>query len=79
MPPSQNPSTTTSKSAPLPVLRTIEGQILSRALAVDLSTIDKEARTVEVAVSSGYPVRRWFGFEVLDHSAEAVDLARLRS
>ncbi|WP_241089968.1 phage major capsid protein [Pseudomonas viridiflava] len=61
------------------MLRTIEGQILSRALAVDLSTIDKEARTVEVAVSSEYPVRRWFGFEVLDHSAEAVDLARLRS
>lgn len=79
MPPSQIPSTTTSKSAPLPVLRTIEGQILSRSLAVDLSTIDKEARTVEVAVSSEYPVRRWFGFEVLDHSAEAVDLARLRA
>lgn len=79
MPPSQNPSTTTSKPAPLPVLRTIEGQILSRSLAVDLSTIDLEARTVEVAVSSEYPVRRWFGFEVLDHSAEAVDLARLRA
>ncbi|RMO79799.1 hypothetical protein ALQ33_200051 [Pseudomonas syringae pv. philadelphi] len=78
MPTSQNPSTTSS-AAPLAVLRTIEGKVLSRSLAVDLSTIDKEARTVEVAVSSEYPVRRWFGFEVLDHSAEAVDLARMRA
>ena len=76
MPPSPNPSTTTSKPAPLPVLRTIEGKVLARALAVDKSTIDLEARTVEVAVSSEYPVRRYFGFEVLDHSADAVDLTR---
>lgn len=78
MPPSQTTSKTTpSSAAPLPVLRTIEGQVLARSLAVDLSTIDLEARTVEVAVSSEYPVRRWFGFEVLDHSANAVDLTRL--
>ena len=76
---STNPSKTTSKPAPLPILRTIEGKLLERSLAVDLSTIDLEARTVEVSVSSEYPVRRYFGFEVLDHSADSVDLARLRS
>jgi hypothetical protein len=76
---STNPSKTTSKPAPLPILRTIEGKLLERSLAVDLSTIDLEARTVEVSVSSEYPVRRYFGYEVLDHSADSVDLARLRS
>lgn len=72
-------SSKTTSSAPLPVLRQIEGKQLQRALAVDLSTLDTEKRTVEVAVSSEYPVRRWFGMEVLDHSPEAVDLTRLRS
>lgn len=63
----------------LPVLRQIEGQQLERALSFDLDTLDKESRTVEVAVSSEYPVRRWFGMEVLDHSESAVDLTRLRN
>lgn len=76
---SKNPSTTTSKPAPLPILRTIEGKLLERSLAVDLPTIDLEARTVEVSVSSEYPVRRYFGVEVLDHSSASVDLTRLRS
>ncbi|HII1319545.1 TPA: hypothetical protein ACYY5I_006705, partial [Pseudomonas aeruginosa] len=76
MPPSPTPSTTTNKPAPLPVLRTIQGQVLSRALSVDKSTINLEERTVEVAVSSEYPVRRYFGFEVLDHSSDCVDLTR---
>ena len=76
---STNPSPTTSKPAPLPILRTIEGKLLERSLAVDSSTIDLEARTVEVSVSSEYPVRRYFGVEVLDHSASSVDLTRLRS
>lgn len=72
-------SSTTTSSTQLPVLRTIEGQQLQRSLAVDLSTLDLEKRTVEVAVSSEYPVRRWFGMEVLDHSPDAVDLTRLRA
>lgn len=73
------PKNSPKSSEPLPVLRQIEGQQLQRSLAVDLTTIDKDARTVEVAVSSEYPVRRWFGMEVLDHSPEAVDLTRLRA
>lgn len=77
--PVPNPTPTRPSSAPLPVLRQIEGQQLQRVLAVDLNTLDTEQRTVEVAVSSEYPVRRWFGMEVLDHSDESIDLTRLRN
>lgn len=31
----------------------------------------------ELSISSEYPVRRWYGNEVLIHSAEAVDLSRM--
>ena len=39
--------------------------------------IDEAARTVEVAFSSETPVARWFGDEILDHSAGAMNDARL--
>ncbi len=39
--------------------------------------IDFENRTVDLAFSSETPVQRWFGDEVLDHSAEAIRLDRL--
>ncbi|EOJ3048143.1 TPA: phage major capsid protein [Pseudomonas aeruginosa] len=70
---------TTNSAEPMPVLRQIEGQQLQRVLAVDRDTLDLEQRTVEVAVSSEYGVRRWFGMEVLDHSADSIDLTRLRN
>lgn len=76
------PATTakkTSSAEPMPVLRQIEGQQLQRVLAVDRDTLDLEQRTVEVAVSSEYGVRRWFGMEVLDHSEDSIDLTRLRN
>lgn len=75
----QTAKTNSVAPVPLPVLRQMDGKALQRSLAVDLSTIDKENRTVEVAVSSEYPVRRWFGMEVLDHSEAAVDMTRLRA
>jgi len=31
-----------------------------------------------IAISSEFPVERWFGTEILDHSAEAVDLSRAK-
>ncbi len=77
---------TTSPTPPEPtegkalsVLREIESGPQTRSLAIDSDTIDKETRTVEVAVSSEYPVRRWFGMEVLDHSADAIDMHRLQA
>lgn len=45
----------------------------------EVRNIDTEARTVEVAFSSEAPVARWFGDEVLDHSAGAMLMARLES
>ncbi|NJK56916.1 MAG: phage major capsid protein [Pleurocapsa sp. SU_5_0] len=35
-----------------------------------------EERTIELSVSSDTPYYRWFGYEELDHSPEAVDLTR---
>ena len=39
--------------------------------------VDREARTLDLAVSSEAPYERIFGTEVLDHTADAVDLSRL--
>ena len=74
-------SKTKTKSATPPdqVVRQIQGEPLLRALTVVEDSIDQEARTVEVAVSSEYPFRRWFGMEILDHSPESVDLTRLKN
>jgi len=32
----------------------------------------------EIAISSEFPVRRWFGTEILDHGKDAVDLSRAK-
>lgn len=40
--------------------------------------INVEERTVELSFSSETPVLRWWGFEILDHSPGACDLARLK-
>lgn len=53
------------------------GAPLRRQAAV--RNIDEEARTVEVAFSSEEPVPRWFGDEVLDHSAGAMLETRLQN
>lgn len=62
--------------------RNIENTLIYRALEV--GTIDVEARTVQIAFSSENPVEmqvRGVGLvsEILDHSAGAVDLGRLNS
>ena len=48
----------------------------------DVSTERAEAevrKTYTVAISSEYPVERFFGDEILDHSGEAVDLERFNN
>lgn len=50
-----------------------------RQLTIETRAIDAEARTFELALSSEYPVERYFGMEVLDHSPESVDLSRLQN
>jgi HK97 family phage major capsid protein len=41
--------------------------------------VDREKRTFQIAFSSEYPVRRWYGYEILDHSGKGADLKRLNS
>lgn len=45
----------------------------------EIRQIDFENRTVDLAFSSETPVARWFGEEVLDHSAGAIRLDRMRN
>jgi hypothetical protein len=40
-------------------------------------SFDAEARTFEAVFTTAAPVRRWFGNEILEISADAIDLARL--
>ena len=56
-----------------------EVEVLHRAMAVEMSPINTEKRTVQIAISSEEPVERSFGMEVLEHSAEAMDLSFLAS
>jgi HK97 family phage major capsid protein/HK97 family phage prohead protease len=53
--------------------------ILQRSFALTRNTFDKEKRTVRVKFSSEAPVKRWFGDEILDHSAASVDLSRMKA
>jgi HK97 family phage major capsid protein len=50
-----------------------------RAYSLDASPINEDDRRVQIAVSSEEPVERSFGKEILEHSAEAIDLSFLAS
>ena len=52
---------------------------LFRTGSFDRASGKEEDRTIELSFSSEAPVERGFGMEILDHSPESVDLARLRS
>lgn len=71
--------TKTAATPPEEVVRQLQAEPLARSLTVIKESIDIEARTAEVAVSSEYPFPRWFGVEILDHSPESVDLTRLKN
>lgn len=45
----------------------------------EIGDIDIEERTVKIAFSSEYPVPRWDGVEILDHSPKSVRLGRLKA
>lgn len=53
------------------------GTELHRSFAVDRAAINEEARTVELAFSSEEPYDRWWGREILDHTATSIRLGRL--
>lgn len=45
----------------------------------EVSQVEEEERTIDLAFSSEEPVERRFGMEVLDHKPESIRLGRLRS
>jgi phage head maturation protease len=53
-----------------------EGRLF-RYLPFEARAVDEGERTVELAFSSEYPVRRWGSVEILLHEKEAVSLERL--
>jgi len=59
--------------------RATKAEVIHRAMSLDASPIDEEKRTVQIAISSEEPVSRSFGNEVLEHTAEAIDLGFLAS
>jgi hypothetical protein len=50
-----------------------------RAMEFERESLDVSARTVALTFSSEYPVQRYFGTEVLDHSPSSIRLQRLRN
>ncbi len=60
-------------------VRQAAGQVQRRAMRYQRDTIDVEARTVELAFASTEPYDRWWGTEVLDCTAGAVNLERLNN
>lgn len=55
------------------------GDKLERSITLTRQMINEETRSVELAFSSEEPYERWFGNEVLDHSADSVELNRLNT
>ena len=49
------------------------------AMALEVANINEEARTVTLSFASEQPVSRWFGAEVLQIDADAMNLARIES
>lgn len=50
-----------------------------RAMQYERGAIDQEARTVELCFASDAPYERWWGIEILDCTAAAVNLERLNN
>jgi HK97 family phage major capsid protein len=58
--------------------RSIKG-LQFRTLTLDRSSLNRETRTVRVAISSEMPVERWFGIETLGHNPGEVDMSRIQN
>jgi hypothetical protein len=51
--------------------------IQTRSMPLERGAVNDEKRTLDLSFSSEYPVERWFGVEILDHSDKSVDLSRM--
>lgn len=56
--------------------REIKGKA-ERTLTVERASINPDARTVELALSSETPYERWYGIEILGHGPGEVDMSRI--
>ncbi|MDF1536073.1 MAG: phage major capsid protein [bacterium] len=59
------------------ITRVKSGGPVLRTLELDRASLDEEARTVSVSISSEEPVDRWWGLEVLDHGPGSIRMKRL--
>lgn len=57
----------------------IRSEKFYRAAPVVREAVDEETRTVEIAFSSEEPYLRWFGYEILGHKADEVDMEFMAS
>ena len=48
-----------------------------RGLRIDTAGVDVKARTIPVSFSSEEPVERWWGWEILGHDADEIDMTRV--
>jgi HK97 family phage major capsid protein len=60
----------------MPQQRDIKG-MWERTFQLDRATVNQDARTVELALSSEAPYERYYGMEVLGHGPGEVDMARI--
>ena len=58
---------------------TIKTKGFYRSMTFDRASAKVDDRTIDLSFSSEYPIPRWFGIEVLDHSPGSCDLSRLNS
>ena len=58
-------------------IRKLKQEPQFRTFTLERSSVNEEARTVELALSSETPYTRWWGIEILGHGPGEVDLSRL--
>ncbi len=71
--------TTTTRQQIPDAVRKACAEAQKRAMRYQRDTVDVEARTVELAFASDEPYERWWGTEILDCTAAAVNLQRLNN
>jgi len=54
-------------------------EVVHRAQDMEARAIDEDSRRIRMSISSEFPVERSFGMEVLEHSADAIDLSFINS
>lgn len=64
-------------------LEQIKAELIGRRIdfvaTIERAELDKEARTVPIAITSDKPIQHWFGALILNHSAKAIRLDRMKA